>query len=67
MDSLDRILDEAMALPLNQQEMLMQVLQQRIIEQRDEIARDAQKSRSELKARTTEEAVDELKDFLDND
>jgi transcriptional regulator with AAA-type ATPase domain len=67
MDSLDRILDEAMALPLNQQEMLVQVLQQRIIEQRDEIARDAQKSRSELKARTTEEAVDELKDFLDND
>jgi transcriptional regulator with AAA-type ATPase domain len=31
MINLDRILDEAMALPLNQQEMLVQVLQQRII------------------------------------
>ncbi len=39
---LDKVLDEAMALPIEQQEMLIQILQRRMIEKRrDEIAQDA--------------------------
>jgi transcriptional regulator with AAA-type ATPase domain len=73
MNNLDRILDDAMALPPNQQEMLMQILQRRIIERRrDEIARDAIESLAEfragqLKPQTATEAIAELRSFLEND
>jgi hypothetical protein len=70
MNNLDRILDEAMALPINQQEMLLQILYGRIIDRRrDEIAQDAIESLAEfrsgkLKSQTAVEAVTDLKVFL---
>jgi trehalose-6-phosphate synthase len=73
MNNLDRILDDAMALPPNQQEMLMQILQRRIVERRrDEIAQDAIESLAEfrsgkLKPQTATEAIAELRSFLEND
>jgi DNA-binding NtrC family response regulator len=72
MTSLDKVLDEAMDLPLEQQEMLIQILQRRIIERRrDEIANDAATSLAEfragkLKAQSAEEAIRELREFLDS-
>jgi hypothetical protein len=51
MTSLDRVLDEAMALPLNQQEMLIQILHRRILDRRrEEIARDAEISLAEFRS-----------------
>lgn len=73
MANLDRVLDEAMTLPLGQQEMLVQILQQRIIDKRrDEIARDAAVSLAEFKAgnlkpQSTEEAIAELRACLEDD
>ena len=70
MTSLDKVLDGAMNLPLEQQEMLVQILQRRLIERhRDEIARDAASSLSEfragkLKAQSASEAISELREFL---
>jgi transcriptional regulator with AAA-type ATPase domain len=70
MTNLDRVLDEAMDLPLEQQEMLLELLQHRIVEQkRDEIAQDATVSLAEfragkLKPQTAEEAISELRAFL---
>lgn len=70
MNDLDQILDKAMALPSNQQEILLQLLQQRIVERRrDEIAQDANESLAEfragkLKAQTATEAIDDLRTFL---
>lgn len=70
MNNLDRILDEAMALPPNQQDMLMQILQRRIVERRrDEIAKDAIESLAEfrsgkLKSQTAAEAIADLRSFL---
>jgi transcriptional regulator with AAA-type ATPase domain len=70
MNDLDQILDKAMALPLNQQEMLLQLLQRRIVERRrDEIAQDAQDSLAEfraghLKVQTSTEAIADLRAFL---
>lgn len=67
---LDKVLDEAMALPLEQQEMLIQILQRRMIEKRrDEIAIDAVSSIAEfkagkLKAQSGTEAIDELRELL---
>lgn len=67
--TLDKVLDEAMDLPLEQQEMLIQILQRRIIEQRrDEIATDAAASLDQfragkLKAQTASEAIAELRDL----
>lgn len=72
MANLDRVLDEAMDLPLEQQEMLVQILQRRIIERRrDEIATDAAASLAEfragkLKAQTASEAIAELREFLNS-
>jgi parvulin-like peptidyl-prolyl isomerase len=64
MSNLDRVLDEVMNLPTEQQEMLIQILQRRAIEhRRDEIARDAQLSLAEsrkLKIQT-------LREFIQND
>jgi hypothetical protein len=73
MTSLDRVLDEAMALPLSQQEMLVQILHRRILDRRrEEIARDAKISLAEfrsgkLKPQSAEEAIAELKTFLETD
>jgi transcriptional regulator with AAA-type ATPase domain len=73
MNSLDRILDEAMALPLSQQEMLVQILQRRMVERRrDKIAQDARESLAEfrsgkLKAQTAKEAIADLRAFLADD
>jgi Rad3-related DNA helicase len=69
MSNLDRVLDEAMNLPLEQREMLIQILQRRMIEQcRDEIAQDAQLSLAEfregkLRIQTATEAISELQNF----
>ena len=71
MINLDKVLDEAMNLPLEQQEMLIQILQCRITERRrDEIAEDAKLSLSEFRegkyeAQSAAEAIAELRDFLD--
>ncbi|NJK57651.1 MAG: hypothetical protein HC939_17445 [Pleurocapsa sp. SU_5_0] len=73
MSNLDRVLDEAMNLPTEQQEMLIQILQRRAIEQRrDQIAHDAQLSLAEfregkLKIQTAEEAIADLRGFIQND
>jgi transcriptional regulator with AAA-type ATPase domain len=73
MTSLDKVLDEAMDLPLEQQEMLIQILQRRIVERRrDEIATDAVTSLAEfragkLKVQTANEAIAELREFLDRE
>ncbi len=70
---LDKILDEAMALPLEQQEMLIQILQSRMVEKRrNEIARDAVSSIAEfrsgkIKAQTSAEAIAELREFLESE
>ena len=69
MSNLDQVLDEAMNLPLEQREMLIQILQRRMIEQRrDEIAQDAQLSLAEfregkLRIQTATEAISELQNF----
>jgi hypothetical protein len=73
MNNLDRILDEAMALPINQQEMLLQILHGRIIDRRqDEIAQDAIESLAEfrsgkLKSQKAVEAITDLRSFLNQD
>ena len=70
--TLDKVLDEAMDLPLEQQEMLVQILQRRIIERRrDEIATDAATSLAQfragkLKVQTASEAIAELREFLNS-
>jgi transcriptional regulator with AAA-type ATPase domain len=73
MTSLDRLLDEAMDLPLEQQEMLIKILQNRLVERRrDEIATDAATFIAEfrvgkLKAQTVGDAIVELRKFLQNE
>jgi transcriptional regulator with AAA-type ATPase domain len=73
MTSLDKVLDEAMDLPLEQQEMLIQILQRRMIERRrDEIATDAAATLAEfragkLKAQTADEAIASLRELLQSD
>ena len=72
LSNLDQVLDAAMTLPLEQQEMLVQILQSRIIEsRRDEIASDAAASIAEfqagkLKIQTAAEAIQELREYLNN-
>ena len=71
MSNLDRVLDEAMNLTLEQQEMLISILQSRMIEKRrDEIAEDAKLSlndfrKGKYKAQSATEAIAELRDFLE--
>lgn len=73
MNNLDRVLDEAMDLPLEQQEMLIQILQHRMRERRrDEIAQDAKFSLTEfregkLKAQSAAEAISELQEFIQHE
>ncbi|WYL93001.2 MAG: hypothetical protein HEQ35_03255 [Gloeotrichia echinulata IR180] len=51
LSNLDKVLDAAMELPLEQQEMLVQILTNRIIEsRRDEIAADAAASIAQFQA-----------------
>jgi adenylate kinase family enzyme len=75
MSNLDQVLDKAMNLPLEQREMLIQILQRRMIEQRrDEIAQDAKLSLAEykgyreekLKVQTAEGAITDLRAFIQN-
>jgi transcriptional regulator with AAA-type ATPase domain len=73
MTNLDRVLDEAMNLPLEQQEMLLQILQRRLMEQRrNEIAQDAKLSLAEFKAgklkiQAATEAISELREFIQHE
>ena len=70
MSNLDQVLDEVMDLPLEQQEMLLKILQGRMIERRrDKIAQDAISSLTEfrtgkLKAQSATEAISELREFI---
>ncbi|MUG93947.1 hypothetical protein F7734_16695 [Scytonema sp. UIC 10036] len=72
MSNLDRVLDAAMELPLEQQEMLVEILTNRIIEsRRDEIASDAAASIAEFRAgrfkvQTAAETIQELREYLNN-
>jgi transcriptional regulator with AAA-type ATPase domain len=72
LSNLDKVLDAAMDLPLEQQEMLVKILTNRIIEsRRDEIASDAATSIAEFKAgslkiQTAAQAIQELREYLNN-
>jgi hypothetical protein len=71
MSSLDQVLDEAMTLPLEQREMLVQILENRITEdRRDKIAFNASISIAEFEAghfkvQTASEIMQELQNHLD--
>jgi len=73
MSNLDRVLDEAMNLSVEQREVLIQILQRRMIEQRrDEIAQDATLSLAEfregkLKIQSAAEAISELQEFIEHE
>jgi hypothetical protein len=73
MKTLNEVLDAVMELPKEQQEMLIQIVRQRTIEnRRTEIAQAAQQSISEfrsgkLKAQTAEEVISDLRLLLDAD
>ncbi len=66
--TLDQVIDSAMQLPLEQQEMLLEILQSRRIEARRlEMARDAQESLAafragKLKGRTAAEIIVDLRE-----
>ena len=71
--TLDHVIDSAMQLPLEQQEMLLEILQNRQIEaRRGEIARDAQESLAafragKLKGQTAAEIIEDLQQTLEAD
>ena len=73
MTTLNQVLETAMQLPLDQQEMLIEILRHRHIEQRrEEIARDAKESlqlfrEGKLKPQPVEEIIAELRQSLDSD
>ncbi|AKG24731.1 hypothetical protein IJ00_18635 [Calothrix sp. 336/3] len=72
MSNLDKVLDAAMSLPVEQQEMLIQILKNRVAEaRRHEIVKDAKDSIAEFKsgeykAQTAEEAIQELRKYLNS-
>lgn len=72
MSSLDQVLDEAMNLSLEQREMLVQILENRITEERrEQIAFNASISIAEFEAghfrvQTAAEIMQELRDYLQN-
>lgn len=72
MNKLDKVLDEAMELSLEEKEILIQILKQRIIEnRREKMALDAQISLNEfrqgnIKPLTAEEAIQDLREYLQN-
>ena len=69
--TLDHVLDSAMQLPLEQREMLLEILQSRQIEaRRQEMARDAEDSLTafhagKLKGQKAVEIIDELRRELE--
>lgn len=71
MPTLDQILETAMQLPLEQQEMLIEIPRHRHIEQRrEEIARDARESlqllhEGKVKPKPLKETIIELRQSLD--
>jgi hypothetical protein len=71
--TLDHVIDSAMQLPLEQQEMLLEILQNRQIEaRRGEIARDARESLAafrggKLKGQTADEIIEDLRQTLEAD
>lgn len=72
LNKLDKVLDEAIKLSLEQQEILVQILKNRINEnRREQIALDALTSLEEfqtgkLKIQTASEAIQELREYMDN-
>jgi flagellin-specific chaperone FliS len=72
LSNLDKVLDAAIALPLEQQEMLVKILQNRINESiRDEIAKDAKDAIAEFKVgnyklQTAKEVIQELRESLNS-
>jgi hypothetical protein len=72
LSNLDKVLDAAMSLPVEHQEMLIQILKNRVAEaHRNEIAKDAKDSIAELKSgvyktQTAEEAIQELREYLNS-
>ncbi|NEO16557.1 MAG: hypothetical protein F6J98_28300 [Moorea sp. SIO4G2] len=72
MSTLDQVLEEAMTLPVEQQEMLIQIIKSRMVEQRrQEIALDAEVSFAEfqagkLKIQTATEAIEELRECFNH-
>ncbi|MGG6267588.1 hypothetical protein ACQ4M3_11980 [Leptolyngbya sp. AN03gr2] len=73
MPTLNQVLETAMQLSLEQQEMLIEILRHRHTEQRrEEIARDAKESlqlfrEGKVKPKPLEEIITELRQSLDND
>ena len=73
MSTLNQVLEAAMQLPSEQQEMLIEILRHRHIEQRrDEIARDAKESlqqfrEGKLKPQPVEEIITELRQSLNDE
>ncbi|MER3433926.1 MAG: hypothetical protein C4288_10950 [Leptolyngbya sp. ERB_1_1] len=73
MSTLDQVLETAMQLPLEQQEMLIEILRHRHIEQRRaEIARDAKESlqlfrEGKLKPQPVEDIIAELRQSLEDE
>lgn len=71
MSTLEQALETASQLPLEQQQMLIKILQNRNIEsRREEMARDARRSLADFRAgkfkpQSAEEAITELRQFLD--
>jgi hypothetical protein len=72
LNQLDKVLDEAKKLSLEQQEMLIEILKNRLSEnQREQIAQDAKVSLAEfhagkLKIQTAADAIKELQGFINN-
>lgn len=73
MATLDQALETVMQLPLDQQEMLIEILRNRHIEQhREEIARDAKEllqlfREGKLKPQPVEEIIADLRQSLESD
>jgi hypothetical protein len=73
MKTLDEVLDAVMELPTEQQEMLIQIVHQRRIEnRREEIVQTARESIAEfrsgkLKPQTAEEVIKDLRSLLETD
>jgi hypothetical protein len=72
LNNLDQVLDAAMNLPLEQQEMLITILKNRINEgRRDEIAKDAKVAIAQFKAgnykaQAAKEAIQELREYMNS-
>lgn len=72
MSSLDQVLESALQLPYEQQEMLIKILQNRYYQSRRlEIAADAQQSLTDfhagmLRSQSAQSAIAELRQSLDN-